>query len=65
MSLANELSEITKPARDELVVRGDLRAAVHMLETLDRKTTKNVTMGKEKANAFMKVGTLINRKLIS
>ncbi|KAL9950396.1 hypothetical protein ACROYT_G042884 [Oculina patagonica] len=53
VSLANELSKITKPARDELVVRGDLRAAVHMLETLDQKTTKNVTMSKEKANAFM------------
>ena len=54
MSLANELSQITNPARDELVVSGDLHAAVGMLETLDQKT-KNMSMSKEKANTFMKV----------
>ncbi|KAJ7388160.1 hypothetical protein OS493_039499 [Desmophyllum pertusum] len=53
VSLANELSQITNPARDELVVSGDLHAAVGMLETLDQKT-KNMSMSKEKANTFMK-----------
>lgn len=63
MSLADELSKITKPADNELVVSGDLYAAVDMLKTLDRKTTKNVTISKEEVDSFMKVGVFEYVKL--
>lgn len=63
VSLADELSEITKPADNELVVSGDLYAAVDMLKTLDRKTTKNVTISKEEVDSFMKVGVFEYVKL--
>lgn len=63
VSLADELSEITKPADNELVVSGDLHAAVDMLKTLDRKTTKNVTISKEDVDSFMEVGVFEYVKL--
>lgn len=63
VSLADELSKITKPADNELVVSGDLYAAVDMLKTLDRKTTKNVTISKEEVDSFMKVGVFEYVKL--
>lgn len=63
VSLADELSKITKPADNELVVSGDLYAAVDMLKTLDRKTTKNVTISKEDVDSFMEVGVFEYVKL--
>lgn len=56
--LANKLSEISKPVDNELMVSGNLHAAVDMLKSLDQRTTKNVTMSKEEVDSFMKVGVL-------
>ena len=58
VSVANKLSEISKPADNELVVSGNLHAAVDMLKSLDQRTTKNVTMSEEELDSFMKVGVL-------
>jgi len=58
VSLANELSKISKPVDNELMVSGNLHAAVDMLKSLDQRTTKNVTMNKEEVDSFMKVGVL-------
>ena len=65
MSLASKLSNITRPTSGTLVVRGDLRAAVQMLESLDRKTTENATMSKVKANEFMEVSAFMKSKILS
>ena len=56
VSLANELRNITDPARDGLVVSGNLHAAVQILQELGRKTP---TMSKEKVEKFMKVSFII------
>ena len=58
VSVANKLSEISKPADNELVVSGNLHAAVDMLKSLDQRTTKNVKMSEEELDSFMKVGVL-------
>jgi len=58
VSLANELSKISKPVDNKLMVSGNLHAAVDMLKSLDQRTTKNVTMSKEEVDSFMKVGVL-------
>lgn len=57
MSLANELRRITDPARDVLVVSGDLHTAVDILQSLGQKTANNASMNKEEAKQFMKVST--------
>jgi len=56
VSLAKKLSEISKPVDNELMVSGDLYAAVNMLETLNQRTSKNETVSKEEVVSFMKVG---------
>ena len=55
VSLAKRLSEISKPVDNELMVSGDLHAAVKMLKTLDQRTSKNETVSKEEVDSFMKV----------
>ena len=56
VSLAKELSKISKPVDNELMVSGDLHAAVDILERLDQRTSKNETVSKEEVDSFMKVG---------
>ena len=56
VSLAKRLSEISKPVDNELMVSGDLHAAVKMLKSLDQRTSKNETVSKEEVDSFMKVG---------
>ena len=56
VSLAKTLSKISKPVDNELMVSGNLYAAVDMLKRLDQRTSKNETVSKEKVDSFMKVG---------
>lgn len=56
VSLAKNLSEISKPVDNELMVSGDLYTAVDMLKKLDQRTSKNETVSKEEVDSFMKVG---------
>ncbi|XP_068676756.1 latrophilin-like protein LAT-2 isoform X2 [Montipora foliosa] len=69
VSLADELRNITDPARDGLVVSGNLHAAVQILQELRRKTTENPPMSKEKVEKFMKsvvgvANNLLHEKVI-
>jgi len=54
VSLAKNLSEISKPVDNELMVSGDLYTAVDMLKKLDQRTSKNETVSKEEVDSFMK-----------
>ena len=56
VSLAKKLSEISKPVDNELMISGDLHAAVNMLKSLDQRTSKNETVSKKEVDSFMKVG---------
>lgn len=56
VSLAKRLSEISKPVDNELMVSGDLHAAVDMLKKLDQRTSNNETLSKEEVDSFIKVG---------
>ena len=56
VSLAKNLSEISKPVDNKIMVSGDLHAAVDMLKRLDQRTSMNKTVTKEEVHSFMKVG---------
>ncbi|XP_068726850.1 adhesion G protein-coupled receptor L2-like isoform X2 [Montipora capricornis] len=69
VSLADELRNITDPARDGLVVSGNLHTAVQILQELGRKTTENPPMSKEIVEKFMKsvvgvANNLLDEKVI-